>query len=204
MYLFGASGHAKVIIDILHYRDIPIRGLYDDDTTKKELMGYPVRGDTADYTPDGTKCLITIGDNRIRRRVTERIEADYGLAIHPEVIISGNVRIGDGTAIMAGVTINTDTVIGRHNIINTSATVDHDCFFEDFVHIAPNATLCGGIRVGEGTLIGAGSVVIPNINVGRWSIIAAGAVVIEDVPDGVLVAGNPARIVKTLNADIDL
>ena len=68
---------------------------------------------------------------------------------------------------------------------------------EDFVHIAPNSTLCGTVTVGEGSQVSAGAIVIPGITIGRWSFVAAGAVVVKDVPDNVLV-GNPARIVKTM------
>jgi len=89
-------------------------------------------------------------------------------------------------------------VIGKHCIINTAASVDHDCVIEDFVQISPHATLCGGVSVGEGSQVGAGAVVIPGIRIGRWSLVAAGAVVLRDVPDNVLVMGNPARVVKNL------
>ena len=198
MYLFGASGHAKVIIEILRLNKVPILGLFDDDPLKKELMGLPVIGNIDDYKQDGVKSIISIGDNTIRKRVTTRIVSKYGRAIHPASVISKAASVDEGTAVMAGSVINIDAVAGRHCIINTGAVVDHDCVLEDFVHVAPNATLCGGVTVGEGTLIGAGSVVTPNIHIGKWSIVAAGAVVIRDVPDSVMVAGNPAKIIKYL------
>ncbi len=50
--------------------------------------------------------------------------------------------------------------------------------------------------MGEGTHIGIGACVLPNINIGKWSIIGAGAVVIEDVPDNVIVVGNPAKVIN--------
>lgn len=95
---------------------------------------------------------------------------------------------------MSGVSIHSGAQVGAHCIVNTHASVDHDCYLEDFVHIAPQAALCGNVSVGEGTLIGAGAVVIPGIRIGRWSVIGAGSVIRSDVPDGVLVAGNPGRI----------
>ena len=108
------------------------------------------------------------------------------------------IYLSDGTVVMQGAVVQSCARIGNHCIINTAASVDHDCVIEDYVHISPNATLCGGVTVGEGSQVGAGAVVIPGIKIGRWSLVAAGAVVMKDVPDNVLVLGNPARVIKRL------
>ena len=81
-------------------------------------------------------------------------------------------------------------------IINTGAQVDHDCAIANFVHIAPGATLCGNVAVGEGALIGAGAVILPGKRIGDWAIVGAGAVVTRDVPNFAVVAGNPAKVIK--------
>ncbi|CDC00762.1 putative acetyltransferase [Bacteroides sp. CAG:443] len=99
---------------------------------------------------------------------------------------------------MQGVIIQACTQIGKHCIVNTGASIDHECVIGDFVHISPKVTLCGNIHVGEGTWIGAGTVVIPGVKIGRWSIIGAGSVVDKDIPDGVLALGNRCRIIKSL------
>lgn len=197
MYLFGASGHAKVVVDILKKQGVQVKGFFDDDPAKQELNGIPVVGVTEDNQADHNPCIIAIGDNRIRAKVVGELNAaEYATALHPSATIAEPESISEGTVVMAGAVINPATRVGRHCIINTSASVDHDCVLGDFVHIAPNATLCGGIIVGEGTLIGSGATVIPNIKIGRWAVVAAGAVVIGDVPDFAVVAGNPARVKK--------
>ena len=66
----------------------------------------------------------------------------------------------------------------------------------DFCHIAINAALAGGVVVGEGSLIGAGSIILPEVSIGKWAIIGAGAVVTKDVPDYAVVYGNPAKIIR--------
>lgn len=197
MYLFGASGHAKVIVDILRKKSIKVEGFFDDDLSKIELEGIPVIGITEDHTGEQNPCLISIGNNNIRKAVVERLcTAIYATALHPNAVISNPELIGQGTVVMAGVVINPSTRIGAHCIINTSASIDHDCLIDNFVHIAPNATLCGGIEIGEGTLVGSGTTIIPNTKVGKWAVIGAGTVVITDVPDYAVVVGNPGKVIK--------
>ncbi len=96
---------------------------------------------------------------------------------------------------MPGVIVQADARLGRHVIVNTAATVDHDCVLGDFAHIAPGVVLCGAVQVGEGTLVGAGSVIAPNLTIGANCLIAAGSVVTTHLPDGATVRGNPARAV---------
>ncbi|WP_114820311.1 acetyltransferase [Chryseobacterium sp. KLBC 52] len=193
MYLFGASGHGKVIADIAAANDIKIKAFIDQDVTKKECYGFPVLNNLPE---DKEKLIIAIGNNFTRKKIAEQIKHEIGILIHPKSIISGSVKIERGTVIMGGVVINADTVIGKHCIINTNASVDHDCVVEDFVHISPNSALAGGVEVGEGSQIGIGASVIQGIKIGKWCVIGAGAVIIADVPDYSIVVGNPGRIIK--------
>ena len=197
MYLYGASGHGKVIIEILEKGGVTIKGVFDDNPNVTELLGYAVSAYPQTFDVLKDELLISIGNNAIRKKVTETIQANYASAIHPFTSISKRCVIGSGTAIMAGVVINADVEIGEHCIINTNASVDHDCRVGNFVHISPNAALCGNVTVGEGTHIGAGAVIIPGINIGKWCHIGAGAVVIKDVPDFTTSVGNPSKIIKT-------
>ena len=88
--------------------------------------------------------------------------------------------------------------VGRHCIINTGASVDHECVIEDYVHISPHSTLCGNVSVGAGSWIGAGTTVIPGVKIGKWSVIGAGSVVTKDIPDRVLAVGNRCEIIKSI------
>lgn len=194
MFLYGASGHAKVIIDILEACGMTVEGLIDDNREKNELSGYPV---FHEWQTDKSPLIISIGDNRIRRMIAERVEADFGVAVHPSAIVSRRCTLGAGTVVMQGAIIQSDAEIGKHCIINTGASVDHECRIGDFVHISPHCTLCGNVTVGEGSWIGAGSVIIPGVKVGKWSVIGAGSVVTKDIPDGVLAVGNWCRVVKS-------
>ena len=204
--LFGASGHAKVIIDILERKgDYCIQGLFDDERSLwgQALMGYAILGGKAEMKALQADLFLSIGDNQIRSRLAAEFMqqgVSFATAIHPDASISRDVQIGVGSVVMAGAVINADTHIHEHVIVNTCASVDHDCVLEDAVHIAPGAHLCGGVSVGKGTLIGAGATVVPNINIGCDAIVGAGATVVNDIPDGVMVLGTPAKIVNTVRS----
>jgi acetyltransferase-like isoleucine patch superfamily enzyme len=100
---------------------------------------------------------------------------------------------------MAGAIIQTGTKIGKHSIINTGACIDHDCIIGDFVHIAPNCSLAGGVSVGEGTFFGIGSSIIPNKTIGSWTNVGAGSVIIADQPSNCTTLGIPAKPIKFNN-----
>ena len=196
MYLFGASGHAKVIVDILLSQGRKVTAFFDEDESKKALWNIPVKGKTKDFINNGIECIVSIGNNSTRKKVVEQLEASFGTGIHSTAVLGSKVNIGEGSVVMPRVVINAETSIGKHVIVNTAAGIDHDCLIGDYAHIAPNASLCGGVEVGEGTLVGAGATIIPLVKVGQWCTIGAGAVVTQDIPDHCTVVGNPARIIK--------
>ncbi len=197
MYLYGASGHAKVIVEILEANGLNVLGLFDDNSGINSLIDLPVYNPLVhkDLMQDA-KFIISVGNNVTRKSVVQRFALTYFNAIHPSSVLSNRIEMGIGNVIMPQVVVNTGSSIGNHVIINTSASVDHDCVLGDFVHISPNVALCGGVSVGEGTHIGAGSVVIPKVKIGKWCTIGAGSVIIKDVPDNCTVVGNPGRIIK--------
>jgi len=194
--LFGASGHAKVILDILNKNGESVEYILDDNPRYSSLLGVKVKVFQDQNLEGNERIIVSIGQNEIRKAVVERLKVDFFSAIHQTAILDPTVCIKGGAVVMAGAIINSSTSVGQHCIINTAASIDHDCELEDFVHVSPNATLCGGISVGEGTHIGAGATVIPNLKIGKWATVGAGSVVIRDVPDYAKVVGNPARIIE--------
>ncbi len=201
--IVGAGGHAKVVADALIGSGCSLKGFYDDNLAllgTEPIAGAKVVGPTDRIVQDyklGDAVIVAIGDNRTRRNVALRLGADYGVAVAPSVIIGSRVNIGPGSMVLPSATINIGSIIGRHVILNTSCSIDHDCRIEDFVHIAPGTHLGGNVNVGEGTFLGIGSSVVPGVRIGRWSVVGAGAVVTKDIPDNCTAVGVPARVIKT-------
>lgn len=187
MVLYGASGHCKVVVDIVEALGLPIEYIVDDDSNIKELLGYEVCRNTGEYGD----LIITIGQNWTRKRVFEQIKAKrYIKAVHPTAIVSPHAQIGEGSVVMQGAIIQSCATIGSHCIVNTGASVGHDVKIGNFVHVASHATITGGVTIGEGTWIGAGSVIRQGVHIGAWTMIGAGSVVVDDIPDGVVAFGN--------------
>ena len=193
MILYGASGHAKVIIDILEANGQKIDFIVDDNPALTELLGYEVRLNTGEYD----EAIISIGSCEIRKKVVEGLNVGkYATSVHPSAVVSPRATIEEGSVVMQGAIIQSCARIGKHCIVNTGASVDHDCEIGDYVHVAPHATVLGGVKVGEGSWIGAGAVVKQYITVGKNCMIGAGAVVLHDVPDGATVVGVPGKEIK--------
>lgn len=194
--LYGASGHCKVIVDIVECNSIGIKAITDDNPSATAILGYPVIHSSKMQLTENDVVLLSIGNNRVRQKLSGELKGKFISVAHPTAVVSPHSQIGEGTVIMAGAVVNPDTTIGKHCIINSGAVVEHDCTIEDFAHISPNAALAGGVTVGEGTQVGIGASVIQGVKIGKWAVIGAGAVIIKDIPDFAVVVGNPGRTVK--------
>lgn len=196
VYLYGASGHCKVVVDILKSNNESIEAILDDNPNESSLFEIPIFHSSKYKDLKNKKFLITIGDNAIRKKISSVLGTDFHIAIHAMAIISSFSEIGEGTVVMAGAILNAGSSVGRHCIVNTGAIIEHDCIIKDFVHISPNASLAGGVTAEIGSHIGIGASIIQGIKIGKWATIGAGTVVIKDVPDYAVVVGNPGKIIK--------
>jgi UDP-perosamine 4-acetyltransferase len=202
--VLGAGGHAKVVIEILRAMgervDLCIGGADSPDT----CAGVPVvRGDEHLHTLAArgyTRAFVAIGANAVRRQVGQDArDAGFTLirAISPQAVISPSARIGEGVAVMAGAVLNAEAVVEDFAILNTGATVDHDCRIGAAAHVGPQCALAGQVQVGEGSFLGIGCKVIPLVTIGRDVVVGAGSVVIADLPDHVTALGVPARVTRS-------
>lgn len=194
--IIGASGHGKVIADIVEKSGDVVEGFLDDDVSLGQtFMGYPILGTVSvygDYPEDSF--IIAIGNASVRERIYHMLKGvEWYTAIHPNAIVAGNVSVGEGSVIMAGAVVNPDTTIGVCGIINTCASVDHDNVLGDFVHVSVGSHLAGTVRVGNRTWIGIGAVVSNNVEICGDCMIGAGAVVVKDITEAGTYVGVPAE-----------
>lgn len=200
--IIGAGGHARVLLDALQLLPCGIIGFVDPAVAMGATGpgGLPVLGgDEAlkDYSPSEVQLVNgigSIGATASRAAVWWRgKEAGFTFArvVHPSAIVSASAILGEGVQVMAGCVVQTGAEIGPNSIVNTCASVDHDCKIGESVHIAPSVTLSGNVRVGDRAHIGTGSIVIQGISIGADSLVAAGAVVYRDLPEaGRLIPGH--------------
>jgi len=201
--VWGAGGHGKVIVDaLLACGCWDVIGILDDNERKmgQKVLGVPVLAsgarlaELADELKVGS-IAIAIGENYVRDEKFQQAK-ECGLkpvtVIHPSAHMSRFVELGEGVVILAGATINPGTVIEDNVCVNTAASIDHDNYLARSCHIFPNATLAGGVRVGEFAYVGSGAVVTPNVLVEKYSYVGAGAVAVKDVQEGAIVTGVPA------------
>ena len=194
--IYGARGHAKVILEAANALDIPVEVVIDDDSSISELFGITVQPPSS--LDQKTPIIIGIGDNKIRFELGQRLKEQTIASpiVHPMASHSNSCTLGNGTVVMTRAVINASAILGLHVIVNSGAIIEHDVHLSDYVHISPGATVTGGVKIGQGTHIGAGAVIIPNVTIGKWATIGAGTVVLKDVPDFATVVGVPGKIIK--------
>ena len=196
--IIGASGHGKVIADIVRAAGDGVVGYLDDDLSKHNCGAFPVLGAICDAEkyPD-CKFVVAIGNNAVRKRIVAQLAfVSWYTAIHPSAVISPGATVGEGTVVMPSTVINAEASVGQHCIINTGAIVEHENQIGDYVHISPRAALAGNVSVGEGTHIGIGVCVKNNIDICGGCTVGAGAVVVKNIVEPGTYAGIPARRMK--------
>lgn len=196
--IIGASGHGKVIADIIIKSGDRAAGFLDDaENLPESILGIPVLGRVRDFSKyEDCSFVIAIGSAKVRERISSMLgqKVQWYTAVHPAAVISSlGVEIGEGTVVMANAVINSGAHIGRHCIVNTAAVVEHDNMLEDYVHISPNAALAGTVTVGKRTHIGVGACVRNNLSICADCVIGAGGVVVKDIKEPGTYMGIPVR-----------
>jgi len=210
--VLGGGGHARVLIESLQAATAAvIYGILDRDRSRwgKDLCDVPILGGD-ELLPElvslGVNSFVvglgSAGDNRPRQHLFE-LALSYHLEpltiVHPKAVCSRWAELGPGAQLFPGSIVNGGTKLGANVIVNSGAIVEHDCVLCDHVHIATGACLASTVYVGEGAHIGIGASIRQCIHVGRNTIVGAGAVVVRDVPDNVIVAGVPAKILRKMD-----
>lgn len=204
--VYGAGGHAKAVIDTIEKANAyHIVGVLDGNKQAgTSFYGYKVLGNESWLVANSelvSSGIVAIGDNWIRSCIAAKIseinpQFKFINAIHPSSSIARGAVIGQGTVIMSGCTVNSDTFIGNHSIMYTHSSVDHDSSIGSFVSFAPQACTGGNVKIGDFTAISIGAAIIHGISIGEHTLIGAGSTVLSDIPSQIVAYGSPAKKIR--------
>lgn len=205
--VFGASGHAKVVIDALWSTGQEVVGIVDDaHPPGAGPLDVPVLGGRdalAELLQDDRVAgvVIGIGDNAARARVTEALIEQFPAIAFPTVIhasaaVAPSATVGPGSVVLAGAVVQPACQVGRGCIVNTRASLDHDSTLGDFGSLAPAAVTGGGCHIGAHCAIGIGATILHGVRIGAHTVVGAAALVNRDLPDRIVAYGTPARRVR--------
>lgn len=206
LLIIGSSGHAKAVLEIVealgHYRVIGLLDSFEAEGSEKD--GYPICGRPEDAailarTHGCRTFFVAIGDNWQRWRVASDVRrmvpgVEFPALVHPTSIVSRTARIGSGSAVMPAAYLGVNTFLGEGCIVNVASSVNHDCRLDDYSSLSAGVHLGGASSIGFRSSMGLGSTLREKATVGSDTVVGLGAAVLEDVPDGVVVFGVPAKV----------
>lgn len=193
IWIYGAGGMGKEtlwLINDIDKNEYQVSGFIDDYKQEETFENYQLRK----KAKLNDTCVIAIANTQIRKTISiKNSMLEYINIIHPNVKMNNTVSVGKGNIICYGTVFTVNIRVGNHVIININSIIGHDAIIEDYVSMMFGVRISGNVKIGEGTFIGSGAVVLPNVTIGKWCTIGAGAVVTKDIPDGKSYVGIPAR-----------
>lgn len=199
LLIVGVGGHGKVVADAVLESVARWHSISATDADEKKCIGFLI--DSVPIVLAGMAKKLTnnlvhisIGNNAWR----EKESIDWGLSrcvtiVHPRASVSKNSEIDRGCFVAAAAVVGPSVFLSSGVIVNHSAVIDHDCVIGEYSHIAPNATLGGGVKIGNRVLIGSGSVVMPGLKITDNVVVGAGAVVTKSIYSSGVYVGIPAK-----------
>lgn len=206
--IVGCGGFGREVHDVIDALNAQaptynLLGYADDaaseqNTALVERRGSRVLGSLDEVLEeyDAAEFAIAIGSPKVRKELdTKLVEAGWRAAtlIHPSATFGGDVRIGEGSIVCAGVRVTTNVTLGRSVHLNLNVTVGHDVTLRDYVSVNPLVAISGWVEAHEGVMFGTHSAILQNLSVGAGSVVGAGSCVVKNVPEGVVVKGVPAK-----------
>ncbi|MGA9587102.1 MAG: acetyltransferase [Terracidiphilus sp.] len=205
--IVGGGGHSKVIISIVqklpHYR---ILG-YTDRKDNGPVLGIPFLGSDHELglfavRPAKLAAVLAVGQvgsGKLRSDLFARLstlDLRFPPIVSPDAIVSKEAFCEEGAVVMDGAVVSAGARVGAGSIVNTNSTIEHDSVVADWVHVAPGATICGNVTIGQFSMIGAGATVIEGIEIVAGCIVGAGTTVVHSLTEAGVYVGCPARRIK--------
>ena len=200
LLVLGHGGHGRVVADAALDCGYDEIAFLDDAAHMHHPDGARVLGPfaaAAEFAREWPAAIVAIGNGDLRLELfdmLQRLAVQTPSIVHPSAVVSRGATLGQGVFVAAGAVINVGARIDDAAIVNTGARIDHDCRIGMGSHIAPGATLSGGVVVGERAWLGTGCSVRQGVTIGSRVLVGVGAAVVADLAAGNTYAGVPARM----------
>jgi sugar O-acyltransferase (sialic acid O-acetyltransferase NeuD family) len=209
LYIYGCGGSGREVafalsLDKSSDKQWKVAGFIDDDKSlwNRDINDIPVKGGKEWLKENGGNiCICLVADPYEKEELVKELKS-YGNVKFPKVIAPGSyisdfIEWGEGCLVAHPfnyITVNIN--LGDFVFINCGNGIGHDVEIGDFTTIYSHIDISGGVKIGSHCVIGTGATINPGVSIGNNVIVGAGSVVIRDVPDNVVIAGVPAKIIK--------
>lgn len=194
--IFDALQEIKPTYDVIGYIVDPQYGIPGTCINDKPILGgFDWLAEHRNYV----QAICGVGSPEKRMQLVKRAQelgVTFCTVVHPNVVVTRWVNIGEGTVITAGCILTNQIQIGKHVHINLNCTIGHDVVIENFVALAPGVHISGNVILREGCYIGTGANIAERRDIGAWSIVGAGSTVITDVPKNSTAVGVPNKVIE--------
>ena len=201
--IIGTGGHGRETLTCLidgisttelKIEEIAVFMVNDEFYEKSEIMGVPVIKDS-EFNAENYKVVVAIGDPKTRKKVIEKLppETEFTTIIHPNVVISDWVEIGEGSIITAGTILTCNIKIGKHAHLNLHTTIGHNCIIGDYFTTAPGINISGNCEFGDCVYFGTNSSIRQGIKICDNVTIGMGGIVLKNINEEGVYIGNPVK-----------
>ena len=205
----GAGGHARSVLNLLQRHGVysPIGFVDSVNSPGSKVCGLEVLGSEADINcifqrHSLSHCLVAVGDNFSREAITLRLKKKFPniifpALVDPSAVVASDAILESGVIVFAQAHVGPGCTLSQGSIANTKSSLDHDCTLNAYASLAPGAISGGHVHIGARSFIGLGTCVVQNVRIGSDTVVGAGSLVLNDLPDGIVSYGSPAKVVRS-------
>jgi sugar O-acyltransferase (sialic acid O-acetyltransferase NeuD family) len=210
--IYGASGFGREVLPLVREQLKAVNAEFvfiDDGDVGLSMNGYRVLGYQQFLANEASEkqVVFAIANSVVREKLALRCAADSIPAltlVAENAVVLDEVSIGEGAILCHFTQLTSNIRIGKYFHANIYSYVAHDCIIGDYVTFAPAVRCNGNVVIEDHAYIGTGAVIKQGspdkpLVIGRGAIVGMGAVVTKDVPPGVTVVGNPAKVFESRN-----
>jgi sugar O-acyltransferase (sialic acid O-acetyltransferase NeuD family) len=202
--IISAGGFGRTILntskgDIANGKEWRIVGFLDSRLDLADKAPLPILGDPLTYRPKpGQLFLCALGDPRLRRRFVAPLleQGAHFMNLRTGLYETTGTVMGQGCLFEPEVRMGVDTHIGDFVIVQSTTVIGYECRIGSYTTIGSFVFIGGRVEIGSDVMIHPHATILPGVKIGDGAVIGAGSVVIRDVPPGVTMIGNPAKVFK--------